>query len=357
MDVNWLASDEGQATIEALRAADPLRARDMYPALSAEQVSAALTQARHKPPGYPLRLVTAEGVQQATPVAVAVRRAARLAMTTDTIVDAGCGIGLDAWAFQQAGLRVLAFEKDPATAAVARANGIEVTCADVHDAELPDAPIYVDPARRKAHRHVSGQAIRTHDPRQWSPPWEWVLAHASVARVAPGLREIPEDVEWHCSSIRRSLVDATLWFAPRDLVDRRASVMHEGVWHEVVGPAAPAEVRSVGEYLLDPDPAIVRAGLVSNVGALVDAHLAFVTADAAPPGWQGRVMRVQDEVPLKQVPAACRRLGMERVTVWARGFDAPPRFGMPEGADGIVVAARLGPQRVARAWVGHAVRP
>lgn len=352
MSVQWLASDEGQQTIEALRGADPLKARKMFPDLSADQVTAALTQARHKPIGYPLPLVTAEGIQQATPVPVAQRRAARLATAVDAVIDAGCGIGLDAWAFQQAGLRVLAYEQDSQTAEIARANGIDVICADVTQATLADTTVFVDPARRRTHREVSGQAIRTHDPQQWRPAWDWVLSHASMARVGPGLKEIPETAEWHCSSIGRSLVDATLWFPPLDCVDRRASVLHDGTWHEVVGPAPPATVLPPQQYITDPDPAIVRAGLVSCLGSLLDPHLAFLTTPEQPPAWWGRSMRVLEEVPLKEVRTTAERLGMRGVTTWARGFGQQPRLGLREGTDGIVVAARLGPERVSRAWIG-----
>ena len=87
-EIDWLASPAGQATIEALRGVDPLRARARFPDLSADQVAAALTQARHKPAGFPLRLVTADGIQQATPLAVAKRRATRLAQTDAAVVDA-----------------------------------------------------------------------------------------------------------------------------------------------------------------------------------------------------------------------------------------------------------------------------
>lgn len=355
MDIQWLASAAGQATIEGLRGVDPLRARALFPRLTPEQVSAALSQATHKPVGFPLPLVTAEGIQQATPLEVAQRRAARVALTQDTVIDAGCGIGVDAWAFQQAGLQVIAFEQDPVTAQIARANGIDVTCADVTSVRLPAGCMYVDPARRKTHRHTHGQAIRTHHPAQWQPPWDWVVQHAQVARVAPGLREISDGAEWHCSSINRGLVDATLWFAPLDEVDRRASVLHDGVWHELTGPPAPA-VLGLGEYIVDPDPAIVRTGLVSNLGGrLLDSKLAFVTFDEQPPAWMGRCMRVLDEVPMKQVRSTCQRLGVERVTVWSRGFDPVPRLGLREGRDAIVVLARMGPGRVARAWVGTPV--
>lgn len=351
MTVTWLASDEGQAVIESLRGVDPLQARGLFPALSTEQITAALTQAKHKPTNFPLRVVTPDGVQQATPVAVATRRATRLARSVDRVIDAGCGIGMDAWAFTQAGLEVLAYEHDQQTAQIARANGIEVITADVTSSDLPDIPLYVDPARRKRHAQADGQPIRVHDPHAWQPPFDWVLRHASLARVAPGLREIPPGTEWHCSSMDRTLVDATIWFAPLAAVDRRASVYHRGVWHELIGPAAARVAGPVSEYLVDPDPAIVRSGLVTNTaGTLIDPALAFVTFDQRPPAWFGRAMRVVEEVPFRAVKQACAG---RRMTVWARGFPRVPDLGITHGMDGVVAVARVGPARKPRAWIGE----
>jgi hypothetical protein len=363
MDVAWLTSPEGRAAIAALAGTDPLRARAALPHLAAERISEALTQARHRPAGFPLPLVTVDGVQQASPVAVAQRRAARLAASGVTaVVDAGCGIGLDAWAFATAGISVIAYELDATTAEVARANlaglDVQVRTADVTGATLPaGATVYVDPARRRGYQDSEGRPVRVRNPDQWRPPWAWVREHAGLARLAPGFRDLPDGAEWHCSSIGRSLVDATLWLPPHARTDRRASVLHAGVWHELTGPAAPVDAGPVDDYLLDPDPAIVRTGLVTNAaqtvgGRLLDEHLAFVTSSTPPPPWLGRTMRVLDEVPLRQVGAACRARGMRAVTVWARGFDRPPPVGMPQGRDGIVVAARLGPGRTTRAYVG-----
>lgn len=370
MDVDWLSSDEGRAAIAALVGVDPLSARTQLPQLRPDRVAEALTQARHRPADFPLPLVTVDGVQQASPVEVATRRARRLAQEgVDTVIDAGCGIGLDAWAFASAGLRVVAFEIDPATAQVARANlaglDVDVRNADVAAADLPaDAVLYVDPARRHDHRDAQGRPLRIHDPGQWRPPWQWVLdqsLHRSVvARIRPGHRDLPPGVEWHCTSIGRRLVDATVWFPPLARVERRATVLGGTEQHELVAAGGPPPVGEVGRYLIDPDPAIVRSGLVAEAaqvaqGRLIDDHLAFITTDATPPAWLGRTMEVLEQASLRAVPAACRRLGLRSVTVWARGFDPPPSITVPEGRDAVVVAARLGPRRRAVAWVGRQV--
>ncbi|HRY09266.1 MAG: hypothetical protein H6528_09415 [Actinobacteria bacterium] len=367
MDVDWLISDEGRAVIAALRGVDPLRAREVVPDLSAQRVAEALTQAQHRPADFPLTLVTIDGIQQATPPAVAARRAQRLAESgVRTIVDAGCGIGVDSWAFAKAGLHVIAYEVDPVTAAVARANlpeVVDVRHGDATTAELPaDAALYVDPARRLQHRDAQGRPIRVHDPQRWSPPWSWVLGQAHdrpvVARIRPGHRDLPENIEWHCSSIGRSLVDATAWFPPLAAVPRRASVFQNDGWHEVAGSPESAGIGEAGAYIVDPDPAIVRSGLVGNVahlvgGRLLDPRLAFITCDDHPPQWVGRSMRVVEQTSIKGIAASCRRLGIDSATLWARGFDTLPRTGVRHGQRAIVVAARIGDPRRSVAWVGH----
>lgn len=135
---------------------------------------------------------TATGLEQATRASVAQHRARRFAAIGAAVADAGrgagdisgavrvadlgCGIGSDALALARAGAQVLAVERDPLTAEVARANGealglagrIEVRCADV--TTLPAEALadchaaFCDPARRTARARVFA-------PESWSPPW------------------------------------------------------------------------------------------------------------------------------------------------------------------------------------------
>lgn len=368
VDVDWLVSPQGRQVVEALRGVDPLRARGLFPHVPPDRLAAALTQAQHRPSTFPLPLVTAEGVQQASPVAVAQRRAARIAAAgVDTVVDAGCGIGLDSWAFARAGLRVVAYESDPVTARIAEANlaglDVDVIRADVTEAALPEGVLYVDPARRRISMDVTGRPARIHDPQRWRPPWQWILDRAGtrpvVARIRPGHREIPEGAEWHCSSIGRTLVDATVWFPPLAATDRRASVF-DGRWHELTGPAPAAGVAPAGRYIVDPDPAIVRSGLVTSAAAVVDGHLldprlAFITTDREPAAWLGRSIRVLQQTTLKDAARTCRALGFTTATLWARGFEHTPSLPLPQGRGAVVVMARIGTRRRTTGWVGTPV--
>jgi hypothetical protein len=365
--VAWLVTGQGREAIRALTGVDPLRAGSILPGLDRDRLAAALTQARHRPADYPLPLVTVDGVQQASPPEVAIRRAHRVAASgVRTVIDAGCGIGMDAWAFAHAGLQVIAFEVDPPTAQIARVNlaglDVDLRCEDVTVHPLPDGLLFVDPARRQRHQDSRGRPIRVHDPEQWRPAWSWVMqqvdsGRAVVVRTRPGQRDVPEAAEWHCSSMGRRLVDATAWFPPLAQTGRRASVHDAHGWHELSGPPLAAVTGPASRYIVDPDPAIVRSGLVMNAAAvtrshLLDDRLAFFTCADPPPSWVGRSMRVIQQVPLKQVRTACRQHGLNSATVWARGFQKVPDIGVPHGQDAIVVAARLGDRRTSTAWIG-----
>ena len=84
-------------------------------------------------------------------------------------------------------------------------------------------------------------------------------------------------------------------------------------------------------WLLEPDPAIIRAGLVGDLGELVAGHvlspgIAYLSCPDRPdPGW-GRVSRVLAELPAKPKPlrAQLRRLGVGSLEIRTRGLDLDP---------------------------------
>jgi hypothetical protein len=87
----------------------------------------------------------------------------------------------------------------------------------------------------------------------------------------------------------------------------------------------------VGTWLHEPDPAVIRSGLVALVAAdlgatLIDPTIAYLTseAEAAPP-W-ARSYRVDDVLPfnLKKLRALLRSRGVGRVTVKKRGSPIEP---------------------------------
>ena len=118
-------------------------------------------------------------------------------------------------------------------------------------------------------------------------------------------------------------------------------------------------VTEVDAWLVDPDGAVVRAGLVRQFAARhglaqLDPHLAYLTGPTPPSGM--RAFRVLEEGPFgeKALRQTLRRRGVGRVEILVRGLDVEPdrlrprlKLAGPEAAT--VVLARVG--RGARAYV------
>jgi len=325
--------DPGQALALGAR----LRAEHHKNPAGADLVAAAMTQARLRTrglgkfgPDASRMWFTPAGLEQATRTEVADRRAARVAEvvsgrtggTGAVVADLGCGLGSDALALARAGLRVLAVERDPLTAALARANAedlgladqVEVRVGDLTDPALVEevttacAAVFIDPARR-------AEGGRRLDPERWSPPWSWVRALARrvpglVAKVAPGIAHdaIPAGAEAEWVSVEGNVVEAVVWCGAlaADVSDpgspsRRATLLpgpHEltsaGLSTPVVAPP--------GRWLYEPDSAVIRAGLVGHVatavgGWLIDPTIAYVSADRPVPTRFATAYEVTDVLP------------------------------------------------------------
>lgn len=239
-------------------------------------------------------LFTPDGLEQASRDAVARWRARRFAEAgVREVWDLGCGIGADAMAFAAAGMRVVAVEADPAAAAVAAHNlalagGGEVWVGLAEEALPPeDAALFLDPARRTARG-------RSWDVADFAPPWEHVLSRLAgprftVAKLGPGLPKqlIPDGVQACWVSHAGHVVEVSLW--NRRPAGRRAVVLESsGEAHELEGPAAQhaLPVGPVGRYLIEPDGAVIRSGLLTAIAPghdlwLLDEHVAYLASDTA----------------------------------------------------------------------------
>jgi SAM-dependent methyltransferase len=309
------AGDSG--AVDPLRAASALRAArpDAEPGL----VSAALTQVRLRRRARPRLgelaahlLLTDDGLEQATRTVVAERRAGRYVdRGARHVADLGCGLGLDALAFARAGLRVTAVERDPVVAALARANVdalgvaalVDVVEGDVTDPDLLASALrdadaaYADPARRDPTTRRDGRSTRLSDPRAWSPPWPWVESLAArvprtAVKVAPGIDHAltPASGGATWTSVDGQLVEAEIAWPALARGRRRAVVLRGDDEAELtsavdLADAALPPVGTIGRWLLEPDDAVIRAGLVGDVAARVDGRLldprvAYVTTDS-----------------------------------------------------------------------------
>jgi SAM-dependent methyltransferase len=258
------------------------------------------------------------------------------------VADLGCGAGSDTLAFADAGLRVVAVEQDPATADLARANVAsegyaervdvrvgDVTALDV--AKLGCEAAYVDPARRSG-------GSRRFDPEGWSPPWSWVASlaervPATVAKVAPGIPHdlLPPGAEGEWVSWRGDLKEAAVWHGPLATARRRATLLPSGATLTDAELPPDVAVGAVGGWLVEPDDAVIRSGLVAAVaaqvaGRLVDAAIAYVVTDTEPLTAFGTTYQVLAEIPfaLKRMRGELRARGYGDVVVKKRGVAVVP---------------------------------
>jgi len=354
-DVAALTGDEGHGLLAGLpdhAAADPLvatqRLRDA--GHRAALVAAVLTQARLRHQVRPRLggwtdqlLFTPEGAEQVTRPEVARHRARRFTAAGVTqVTDLAAGIGGDALSLAAAGLRVAAVERDPVTAAVLAANAhalgladaVTVTLADAADVPLTATDVvFADPARRASGRRLT-------DPEEWSPPLSWLLARPGRdlgLKVAPGLDHttIPDDTEAEYVSIGGTLVELALYrgVLRDEQVRRRATVIRDDAVHFVTDAQLPeaASVGGFGAWLFEPDPAVIRSGLVAAVAEQVAAHLidplvAYLSGDRLVASPFVRAYAIDAVLPfqLKRLRAALRARDVGQVVVKKRGFAADP---------------------------------
>lgn len=382
----WLLTDTGQRLLDragGLVDVDPLLAQTtLRREADAEHAAAALTQARlrvraeAKFGDLAARMYfTPDGLEQATRLAVATHRAARLqAYAARTLVDLGCGVGGDLVAAARAGLTCAGVDLDPVRVAVAEANlaaldlpgAVVVADATTVDPSPFDVA-FADPARR-------GARGRTFDVDDWTPPWSFVerlLRRDSCVKVAPGIPHdlVPAGVEAEWVSDRGEVKEAALWSGGLATTARRATVIGDGGLATVTDEDAPAlgdgvDVRPVGRYLYEPDGAVVRAGLVTAVaaavqGGLVDEHIAYVTGDAAYRSPLARGYEVLEELPYREkaLRAALRERRIGTLTIKKRGVDVVPeqlrkRLALGGDEEGTLVLTR-----VAGAGTALLVRP
>ncbi len=276
--------------------------------------------------------LTREGLEQASHEIVSTHRASRLS-GIGAVVDLCSGIGGDLISLAT-GRRALAVDIDQLHLRMAALNAevygvageLECRNEDVRETDLSafDA-VFVDPARRQGGR-------REFRPEAYSPPLDWCLALAAKApavaiKAAPGmpLELAPPGWEVEFVSVKGDLKEALLWSPALATVSRRATLLPSQ--HTLV-PAPGAEVpcNPPGAYLLDPDPAVTRAGLVEelarSLGAWkLDPEIAFLSSEEPMDTPFGRLLRVGASLPwgLKRLRATLRDLDVGTVDVRKRG--------------------------------------
>jgi hypothetical protein len=291
---------------------------------------------------------TEDGLEQASRLQVAALHAGRFRTAgIKEVADLGCGIGAESLALAAIDLNVTAVELDEVTAACATYNLAPFDNARVENGDVTNLDLtgfesqFFDPARRELGTGRQ-KATRKFDPTQFSPNFDWILSEAGKRptgiKLGPGHphEAIPEGCEAQWISDHGDLVELTLWFGSlaRPGVARSALLITDGASFELQSSEpnpAHAELREIGEYIYEPDNAVVRSHLIGvladslNLG-LIAPDIAYLTGDYLLESPWLRGFRVLETMAFdrKKLKARLQELGIGILEIKKRGSDVVP---------------------------------
>jgi SAM-dependent methyltransferase len=323
-------------------------------------------------------LFTEAGLEQATRLRVAALHAGRFAGLSTAlgrpprVADLGCGIGGDAMALAALDVSVVAIDADEVTATVASFNlapfpNASALQADAETFDLGDFDaVWLDPARRTSGHSNTTRLTRSED---YSPSLDF--AYLLATRLPLGMKlgpghdrdRIPVDAEAQWVSVDGQLVEMGLWFGAlaRTGIRRSALLLTNDGTHELTAPedSADVEAGSLGNYVYEPDGAVIRARLIGDLARSLDAHMlsegiAYLTNDRLTPTPFASAFRVLETLPFdeKKLRLALFQRRIGTLEIKKRGVDVDPatlrtrlKLKGPESAT--LILTRAAGQRVA----------
>ncbi|MGB3772712.1 MAG: class I SAM-dependent methyltransferase [Rhodococcus sp. (in: high G+C Gram-positive bacteria)] len=362
VDVDALADVDGFALTPATLVSDIGRIRAKFGDRSAALVET-VTLRRRAPTKMPFAsswLFTDDALQQSTPALVSRHRAERL--RGRNVHDVTCSIGSELHVLRDTAGLVVGSDLDPVRLAMARHNvpDVPVLRADALVSTTRGTVIVADPGRRAGGR-------RRHDPAALEPPLPDLLDAYSgrdvVVKCAPGLDfdRLDVDGEIEIVSLDGGVREACIWIGGvAGHVRRRATVLRSDGTQWSVTSADSDDIdddRAPGRFIVDPDGAVVRAGLVRHYAARhglwqLDPRIAHLTGDTIPGGATG--FEILDRLPFteKVLRKRLAQLDCGSLEILVRGIDVDPallrprldlRGGTPLG----LVLTRIGRSAVA----------
>lgn len=313
-------------------------------------------------------LFTDDALQQATASAVARHRATRFAHRD--VHDVTCSIGADLAELSKVANSCVGSDLDPVRLAMARNNcGPDqlLVRADALRPVTRNTAVTADPARRDS----AGR--RAWHPKDFVPPLDELAEQYRnrdlAVKCAPGIdfAVAPWAGEIELVSLAGQVREACLW--TRDLatpgVSRRATVLHGAdEWTVTDAEADDCPTGEPGEWIIDPDGAVVRAGLVRHYAARhglwqLDERIAYLSGNAPPPGIRAFRVVEHGHYTEKALRALLRAHEVGRLEILVRGLDVDPnilrkRLKLAGPNDATVVLTRIGHRPTA--LLCHAVR-
>ena len=295
-------------------------------------------------------LFTEAGLEQATRLRVAALHAGRFAGLgaalghPPRVADLGCGIGGDAMALAALDLPVVAIDTDEVTATVASFNlapfpNASALQADAEAFDLGDFDaVWLDPARRTSGHSNTTRLTRSED---YSPSLDF--AYLLATRLPLGMKlgpghdrdQLPVDAEAQWVSVDGQVVEMGLWFGAlaRPGIRRSALLLSPDGTHELTAPedSPDVEAGSLGNYVYEPDGAVIRARLIGDLARSLDAHMlsegiAYLTNDRLTPTPFASAFRVLETLPFdeKKLRLALLQRRIGTLEIKKRGVDVDP---------------------------------
>lgn len=374
------ATSPVESTADVARTVSRLRAAGHSPELVSAVVGQAHLRSRAQAKFGPFAarmLFTRAGLEQATRLGVAARHAGRMRQAgIARVADLGCGIGGDSLAFAGAGLSVVAVDADEVTAAIAAYNlapfgsDVDVRHGTAESVDLdtdasPGTAVWMDPARRTT-GHSETRRVSADD---YSPSLDWAFSVAermpTGIKLGPGhdREALPADSEAQWVSADGSVVELVLWSGTlaRQGVRRAALVIRGQESHELTAgaDAEDAPIRPLGQYVHEPDGAVIRARLIGDVArgldaGMLDEHIAYLTSDAAVTSPFVQTFRVRETTTAnpKAINALLRAHGIGTLEIKKRGMDVDPaafrrKLTLRGDQAATLILSRVGEQRIA----------
>ena len=231
------------------------------------------------------------GLEQSTPEAVARHKAQRF---SGRVSDYCTGIGADAIALA-AHCDVIGADINPAACLRAKWNAevygvdsrFDIVCADVEQLPSSGGLVHIDPDRRTG--RAGSRSLRIEDSVPSLDTLRRIMREfeGGAIKLSPASNFVGkfQDVEIELVSLAGEAKEATIWFG---------SLATPGMWRATALPAgetlagdplsAYADMSAVGRYVYDPNPAIVRAGLIDLLSsqtelARLDDTEEYLTSD------------------------------------------------------------------------------
>ena len=328
----------------------------------ANELLGARKRARKKLHNADTLLADSIGVQQATSSQIAKHKSKRF-VTNGPVFDLCCGIGSD---LRELPAQTIGIDIDEDRCLMAESNSNKQTrCEDVLDFTLPkDSLIHIDPARREG-------ASRLHALSDMKPNISQVMQIANQCtggciKVSPGVNvddveDFPLPVELEYIEEEGRVVQCAIWFG--SLAQHPGLVTATSMSKHMSYSGTPDFAtfsNNVHGVLLEPNPALERAGLHCNVAEEINAyelspHLGlFCSADACDSDWfQGYEVLTSTPMRVSKVKQALQTLQCTQVEVKTRGKTIDPNQWQNElttdssGELLTIFALRLGKKRVA----------